>query len=174
MCGGGLRGRTIPLTAWLLEVCPALAPFTVTSLTPFMQLVTFQLLPWFWIPERVEVSSNICRPFKWSLLKIWQFLLPPQPPLVFIARIYKDLSSWCWNPGLCGLAWGLGSFAPEVSLLIFIFDECGTAHSDASPRYTTSPHLLPVWMNVASLNPWLLDFHAALFSDGSGCYCFGV
>ena len=28
--------------------------------------------------------------------------------------------------------------------------------------------LLPVWMNVASLNPWLLDFCMAQFSDESG------
>ena len=46
------------------------------------------------------------RPFKWSLLKVWQFLLPPQHPQVFAARSYGDLSSWRWNSGLCGLAWG--------------------------------------------------------------------
>ena len=27
---------------------------------------------------------------------------------------------------------------------------------------------LSVWMNVASLNPYLLDFHTARFSHGSG------
>ena len=26
-----------------------------------------------------------------------------------------------------------------------------------------SPHLLPVWMNVFSLTPWLLDFHTVRF-----------
>ena len=45
-------------------------------------------------------------PFKWTLLKIWQFLPLPQPPLFFIATSYGDLSSWCQKPGLCGLAWG--------------------------------------------------------------------
>ena len=34
-----------------------------------------------------------CGPFKWTLLKIWQFLLLIQPPLVFTARSYGDLSS---------------------------------------------------------------------------------
>ena len=38
---------------------------------------------------------------------------------------------------------------------------------------STSLPLLPVWMNVASLNPWLLDFHTVLFSDCSGCYLLG-
>ena len=41
-----------------------------------------------------------------------QFIVGPQstdphqpgPPLAFIARSYGDLSSWCWNPGLCVLA----------------------------------------------------------------------
>ena len=39
------------------------------------------------------------------------------------------------------------------------------------PVSVTQP-LLCIWMNVASLNPWLLDFHTARFSDGSGCYLF--
>ena len=38
--------------------------------------------------------------------KIQQFLLLSQPPLVFTARDNGDLSFRCWNPGLCGLAWG--------------------------------------------------------------------
>ena len=29
------------------------------------------------------------------------------------------------------------------------------------------PPLLPVWMNVASLNLWLLDFHTIQFSDNT-------
>ena len=38
-------------------------------------------------------------------------------------------------------------------------------HLPVSP----SPALLPVWMNVSSLNPWLLDFHTVRFSVSSGC-----
>ena len=52
----------------------------------------------------VYVPSS-CVPFKQSLLKIQQFLLPPQPPLVFTARSYWVLSSRHWNPWLCSLAW---------------------------------------------------------------------
>ena len=42
----------------------------------------------------------------------------------------------------------------------------------ATPCVCTSLPLLPVWMNVASLNAWLSDFHTARFSDSSGCYLF--
>ena len=33
-----------------------------------------------------------------------------------------------------------------------------------------SPPLLPVWMNVSSLSPWLSDFHTVRFSFNSGCF----
>ena len=42
----------------------------------------------------------------------------------------------------------------------------------ASPHVTASPPLLPIWINVASLNPWLLDFHTVWFSYDSGWYLF--
>ena len=35
-----------------------------------------------------------------------------------------------------------------------------------------SPPLLPVWMNVSSLSPWLLDFHTVRFSVSSGCFLY--
>ena len=35
-----------------------------------------------------------------------------------------------------------------------------------------SPPLLPVWMNVSSLTPWLSYFHAVRFSGSSGCFLF--
>ena len=35
-----------------------------------------------------------------------------------------------------------------------------------------SPPLLPVWMNVSSLTPWLLDFHTVQFSVSFGCFLF--
>ena len=35
-----------------------------------------------------------------------------------------------------------------------------------------SPPLLPVWMNVSSLSPWLLDFYTIRFSVSSGCFLF--
>ena len=39
----------------------------------------------------------------------------------------------------------------------------------SSPPGCLSPPLLPVWMNVSSLSPWLSDFHTVQFSISSGC-----
>ena len=35
-----------------------------------------------------------------------------------------------------------------------------------------SPPLLPIWMSVSSLTPWLSDFHTVQFSVSSGCFLF--
>ena len=40
------------------------------------------------------------------------------------------------------------------------------------PSPCLSAPLLPIWMNVASLNIWFSDFHTAWFSDNSGWYLF--
>ena len=42
----------------------------------------------------------------------------------------------------------------------------------SSPSGCPSLPLLPVWMNVSSLTPWLLDFHTVQFSVSSGCFLF--
>ena len=44
----------------------------------------------------------------------------------------------------------------------------------ASSRSSASLSLLPIWINVASLNPWLLDFHTAQFLTSLGNICFVV
>ena len=41
---------------------------------------------------------------------------------------------------------------------------------ESSPPHCLSPPLLPVWMNVSSLSPWLSDFHTVRFSGSSGCF----
>ena len=106
----GMACRGDSAAAWPLEFCPegSCLP-TRTSLSPHLPLVHFQLLPWCWIPEGVRLCESYvcCRPFKRM-----KFLLLPKPRLVFTARSYGDLSSWCWEPGL-------GSLAPEVSLMFF-------------------------------------------------------
>ena len=42
----------------------------------------------------------------------------------------------------------------------------------SSPSSCPSPPLLPIWMTVSSLSPWLLDFHTVRFSVSSGCFLF--
>ena len=44
-------------------------------------------------------------------------------------------------------------------------------HHSSLPSCVSLP-LLPVWMNVSSLTPWLLDFHTLRFSVSSGCFLF--
>ena len=127
------------------------------------------------------------------LLIIWQFLLLPQHPLVVTARGYGDLSCWLWNPG-CWVVWfgaripcsqgtPVNFFPPPVTVgppLPPPFHAtptaprhtCGSVPLCTSPPLSQSPPLLPAWMNVASLNPWLLDFHTVRFSDDSGWYFF--
>ena len=111
----------------------------------------------------VQVPSP-CGPFKWSLLKIGQFLLLPHPPCVFTARSYGALSSWRWNPGLCGL---VGGWDPSIlrcpSRSLSTTRECGTARSATSPHHTGSPPLLPVpmvWLlqTLGRWTPTRLDF----------------
>ena len=124
-----------------------------------------------------EYVLSPCGHFKWTLLKIQQFLPPSQPPLIFTARNFGDLSSWHWNPRLCGLAWVCDHLLQKYpSQFLSTTCECGTTHFaaalTASPPISTTPPLLPIWMNVASLNPWLSSFHPAQFDNSSGCYLF--
>ena len=68
--------------------------------------------------------------------EILQFLLPPQPPLVFTARSCEALSSWPWNPGLHSLVWGWDCWLPRYpsqflsnTQNFYQFYECGSACS---------------------------------------------
>ena len=40
------------------------------------------------------------------------------------------------------------------------------------PHQESSPPLLPVWMNVSFLSPWLSEFHTVCFSVSSGCFLY--
>ena len=58
----------------------------------------------------------------------------------------------------------------------FMHSKCGTTQPlpclESFPPGCPSLPLLPVCMNVSSLTPWLLDFHAVQFSGNSGCFLF--
>ena len=90
---------------------------------------------------------SLWRPFKGSFLKIQQFLLSPQSPLVFTDRSYGDLSSWHWNPELCHLAWGWDACSqgippnfnpPQVNVGLPIL---------LLPPLCPSPHLHPSYLS---------------------------
>ena len=65
-----------------------------------------------------------------------------------------------WSPGLHSLSRSL--LAPPS----LFTHKCGTDHPTscllAHPSCPSLP-LLPVWMNVSSLTPWLSDFHSLIF-----------
>ena len=76
------------------------------------------------------------------------------------------------NPGLHDPS-GSPVVSPDLST-----HKCGTTQSTSQhlamcPLHPSclSPPLLPVWINVSSLTPWLSDFHTVQFSGSSGC-CF--
>ena len=92
---------------------------------------------------------SLCGSFKWSILKIWQFLLLPQPPMVFTARSYRDLSSSCWNPGLCSLAWGWDRLLPRCpSQLLSTTHERETVHSITAASLHLSACLCSSYLSV--------------------------
>ena len=172
--GGGLGEGTMPLPgflrfAWHLACAIGTFPAVALVLNPSGGGSSYIL--------------SLCGLFKQSVLKIQQFLLLLQTPPVFTARSYGDLSSWCWNPGICSLAWGWDHWLSRYpSWFLPTTHECGTACSAAtiSLRHTASLPisaslpLLPVWMNVASL---ILDCCTSIqlhFLTVLGVICFDV
>ena len=107
----------------------------------------------------------------------------PSTSTGFYQQRFWGFTSPCWNPGLHCL-----SPSPVVPPSLSTC-KCGTTWSTSHPLThpgplaarlaTLSLHpvclslpLLPVWMNVSSLTPWLLDFHTVWFSGSSGCLLF--
>ena len=129
---------------------------------------------------------NLCGPFKRSVLKIPQFLLHPNPPLQFLQPEIMEsylpgsrILGWVvWSgvriPHPRGILPGFylphGDMGPPVPpvLLHTILHLHDSLHLSTSLHVSVSLPLLPAWINVASLNLWLLVFHTALFSDNSG------
>ena len=110
------------------------------------------------------------------------------PTSVFNQRLWGFISPQ-WNPGLHSLC------NPHVVPPGLSARKCGTARSTSccliwsarwrppwassrllamSPLHPGYSFLLlpPVWMNVSSLTPWLLDYHTVRFSVSSGCFLF--
>ena len=125
------------------------------------------------------IHLSPCGPLKQTLLRNWQFLPLPQPPLVFTARSYGALSPGVGTLG-CMIWPGAGItgsqgvppdiYPPGLPILPLPPPLHATPCLLASLPISTS---LPLHqMNVASLNPWLSDFHTAHFFDSSRCYLF--
>ena len=105
VCGRAQRGDNA--AAWPLEFCPGGSCLpTCTSLSPHIATGALPAVALVLKPRGSESAEVISKAFA-GLLRILQFLLLPQPPLVFRYRSYGDLSSWHWNPGLGGLLWAI-------------------------------------------------------------------
>ena len=170
-------------TAWPLEIAweeavsLALAPLPVSSLFPLLPicyLCPSRCCPGAESQRGVDLheSSVHCRPFKRSLLRIPQFLLPPQAHWVLQPEVMG-----IYLPGAGTLGWVFWSGA-GITCSQGIPPNFFPPHMNVRPPIVlplcnfTSPPFLPIWMNVASLNPWMLDFHTAQFSDESGWNLF--
>ena len=113
--------------------------------------------------------KTIVGPLKGGTWESCSFFCHP-PPLVFITRSYGDLSSWHWNPGLCGLMWGWDSpLLRYPSGFLSTRHGCGTAHSPPPRLHASAP---TTCLEKYDCNSLLLDFHPARFSDNSGWWLF--
>ena len=111
-----------------------------------------------------------CESLQQTLLWGQEFLPLPQPPQVFTARGFEALFPCNGTLGC------VAHLIPQLFLCFFSAHECRTTQSTSChlASYTVHPGhpslpLLPVWMNVSSLTPWLSDFHTVWFSGSSGC-----
>ena len=114
---------------------PLFALMPDTSVSPCIPLVPFKLLPWCWSSGGVSLCKFLCAFFKRNCLGLQKFLPLTQSPLVFAARIYGDLDTLHWNPGLGGPGVGLGLLAPEISLPN-LSTTCGC---ETSPSHVCTP-----------------------------------
>ena len=180
--GGGLGKGTVPLPvfwgfAWHLPHFQSLLLLPTCEQRPSSCCLGVE-----------SQSGCVCVCFKtmWALkqsfLKTWQFLPLPKPTLVFTACSYGDLSFQLFGT-LGYLFWSGAGIAHSQDLPPDFYPPCMNVGLPMpillllATLWVTlclfaSPLLLPIWTNMASLNPWLLSFHTVQFSDSSGCYLF--
>ena len=158
VCGGGVQEGTMPLA-------PLSAGFQ--SLLP---LPTIKLGP-SGADSQVGGLVYFLGPYwslQWTLLWGQELLPPPQPPQVFSVRdlrlYFPVLEPW--------VAWSVS--LPSCSSWFFCSRMWDCPVRSLPPCCASSPPnclslpLLPVWVNVSSLTPWLLDFHTVQYSVSSG------
>ena len=108
----------------------------------------------------------------------------PPTPLVFTARSCETLSymeTWLalvWPRAGIACSQGIPpNFYPShlnVAPPVLLHSCCLSSQHRVLSTAGSPSLLLRIWMNVASLNPRLSDFHIVWFSGSSGCFCFEV
>ena len=161
--------------------CLAFSRLSVTSSTTHEQIGSF----WCCFPVSGFVYIlGPCGSLQWTLLWGWEFLLPLQPPHIFLVKGFEALFAHVGILVLHGL-----SYSPVVPVGLSA-RKCGTTQSTschlACPSHPTtalswvlstpsgcpSPPFLQVWMNVSSLIPWLLNFYENVFLAIPVVLCF--
>ena len=130
---GALCGKR----AWKVGLCHYLASGGLPGIHPVSSHFTHSPYATGTLPTVAMVLNStvggfayilrLCEPFKWSLLKVQQFLPPPQISLVFMSRNYGDL-----YPGAGTLGY-------------VVCPGAGIAHSQGVP-----PNFFPPHVNVKS------------------------
>ena len=156
LCGGVLR-EGMMATAWPLGFCPG------GSCTLALALV---------LEPRGSESAlspkSFLGPLRGDAWESHSFFHCPNPHRICSQKLwgltFLTVELWAGWSGV-----GLGSLIPKVSLLIFTYH---MSVLDCLFYISTSLSLLPIWMNVTSLIPWLSDFHTVDFLMILGDSCF--
>ena len=105
--------------------------------------------------------------------EVLRFYFPSLEPWVAQSCLLPNCSSWFIHTEM----WD----CPVCKMLMCLVYQClpgppypSSCHLSINPLCPgcLSPPLLPVWVNVSSLTPWLLDFHIVRFFVSSGCFLF--
>ena len=133
-----------------------------------------------WVSGFVYILGP-CGSLQWTLLWDWEFLPLLLPPQNFIARGSEALFLPAGTLGC------MVYLAPQLFFQVYPNSNVSMPNPPAIlPTHTSSSHLsvchlclsypslplLPVWMNVSSLTPWLSNFHTVWFSGSSVLFLF--
>ena len=114
-----------------------------------------------------EAGSFSCclNPHKFFQSEVLRLSFPVLEPWVIWSVLLPSCSSWF----ICMQMWDCLLHQPLPHPLLSY--SCRPAVCPLQPGCSSLP-LLPVWMNVSSLIPLLLDFHTVQFSGSSGYILF--
>ena len=110
-------------------------------------------------PVRLGVSPDTATPHRFFQSEVLSLYFPTLEPWVVQSVSLPSHSSWFTRTQM----WDLLVLQPPPRLVCQLPPCC----ESSPPSYLSLP-LLPVWMNVSSLTPWLSDFHTVQSSGSSG------
>ena len=187
LCGGGLREETVPLPgfwrfAWHLPHFQSLHLLSICDWCPSSCCPGVESQSE-WVCINFKTVQGPLNGLSWGTGSF--FHLPDthwffQPEIMGLSILGAGtLHCAMWSGA--GITHSLGippdfyppcvSVGPHILQLPLLLPLCTIPHH-LVPGSPTLP-LLPVWINMASLHPWLLDLHTVRFSGSSECLLFG-